>query len=440
MAGSTIDLCDPEFYRSEGMHDAFTWMRANEPVYRDEANELWAVTRHADLLDVERRSDVFVSGRGYRRHWEPSENNMIASDDPVHQEQRRLVSRGFTPKAVRRHEDVLAELIDELLDAIDGPVEVVEALAAQLPARMTARLLGFPEEDWRDLKSWSERLMRLDAQFEDPQIEFDVGLACMEFNQQLMEMVPARRECPVDDLVSDWANAYEHDKVFNETGLFIAGGAETTRTAIAHGLRAFADHPDQWDRPADEPDLVPSAVDEVIRWVTPLNNFFRTAVEDSTIGDQAVAEGDRVILLYPSANRDEAVFDEPFTFDITRRPNPHVAFGYGTHFCIGANFAKYELQPALRRAGQALPPHPCPSPSPTWSPTSSPGPSAPSRSTSPAADHGPSGGDGILGQDRVMGDGGLDAAGLVDAAVGATGLDDFGPTGGGRGWTGWSTR
>ncbi len=339
----TIDLCDPEFYRSAGMHDAFTWMRANEPVYRDDANGLWAVTRHADLLDVERRSDVFVSGRGYRRNWEPTENNMIASDDPVHHEQRRLVSRGFTPKAVRRHEDVLAELIDELLDRIDGEIEVVDALAAQLPARMTARLLGFPEDNWRELKSWSERLMRLDTALEDPTVEMAVGLACMEFNQQLIDMVPARRECPVDDLVSAWANAYEHDKVFNETGLFIAGGAETTRTAIAHGLRAFADHPDQWDRLAAEPELVPSAVDEIIRWVTPLNNFFRTAVEHSTIGEQAVADGDRVILLYPSANRDEAVFEDPFTFDTTRKPNPHVAFGYGTHFCIGANFAKYEL-------------------------------------------------------------------------------------------------
>jgi cytochrome P450 family 142 subfamily A polypeptide 1 len=193
------------------------------------------------------------------------------------------------------------------------------------------------------VKRWSEALMRLDTALEDPEIEIGVGTACMEFNMQLMEMVPARRECPADDLVSAWANAYEHDRVFNETGLFIAGGAETTRTAIAHGLRAFADHPGQWERLRAEPELVPSAVDEVIRWVTPLNNFFRTAVREATIGEQVVAEDDRVILLYPSANRDEAVFDEPFTFDITRRPNPHVAFGYGTHFCVGANFAKYEL-------------------------------------------------------------------------------------------------
>jgi cytochrome P450 len=131
--------------------------------------------------------------------------------------------------------------------------------------------------------------------------------------------------------------------MFNETGLFIAGGAETTRTVIAHGLRTFCDHPDQWELLAAQPDLIPTAVDELIRWVTPLNNFFRTAVEDATIGEQPVVEGDWIILLYPSANRDEAVFDDPFRFDVTRRPNPHVAFGYGTHFCIGANFARFEL-------------------------------------------------------------------------------------------------
>jgi len=341
----TVDLVDPDFYRSAGMHDAFTWMRANEPVYRDEANELWAVTRHADVLDVERRSGVFVSGRGYRRHWEPTENNMIAQDDPQHGVQRRLVNRRFTPRAVRRNEDWLRATIDELLDhaAEAGEIEVIDDLAAQLPARLTARLLGFPEERWRDVKGWSERLMRLDTAPEDPAIEMDVMVACMEFNQLLIELAPEKRSCPADDLVSTWAAEYEHERMFNETGLFIAGGAETTRTAIAHGLRAFCDHPDQWELLAERPELVPTAVDEVIRWVTPLNNFFRTAVADSVIGDQPVADGDRIILLYPSANRDEAVFDDPFTFDVTRSPNPHLAFGFGTHFCIGANLARYEL-------------------------------------------------------------------------------------------------
>lgn len=347
----TVDLCDPAFYRSGGdsaavaMHEAFTWMRAHEPVYRDEANGLWGVTRHADLLDVERRSSVFVSGRGYRRYHEPTENNMIASDDPAHQQQRRLVSRGFTPKAVRRHEGKLIALIDELLApvAAGGEFEVVDGLAAQLPARMTAELLGFPEERWRDVKGWSERLMRLDTAPQDPEVEMGVMVACMEFNQELITLAEERRACPADDLISTWSAEYTHDRLFHETGLFIAGGAETTRTLITHGLRTLCDHPDQWEAVAADPSLVPSAVDEMIRWVTPLNNFFRTAVEDTAIGDQPVAEGDRVILLYPSANRDEAVFDDPFTFDVTRSPNPHVSFGYGTHFCIGANFARYEL-------------------------------------------------------------------------------------------------
>jgi cytochrome P450 len=127
-------------------------------------------------------------------------------------------------------------------------------------------------------------------------------------------------------------------------GLFIAGGAETTRTVIAHGLRILADHPDQWDRMAGDAEVVASGVEELIRWVTPLNNFFRTAVSDARIGDQDVAEGDRIMLVYPSANRDEDVFDDPFTFDVTRSPNPHVAFGFGTHFCIGANLARFELR------------------------------------------------------------------------------------------------
>ena len=175
--------------------------------------------------------------------------------------------------------------------------------------------------------------------------------AISEFVELLGEVVPERRGCPVDDLVSVWVHAdmgdrvgYSDRRLLHETGLFIAGGAETTRTAISHGLRVFADHPEQWDLVAADPSLVPGAVEEVIRWVTPLNNFFRTAAQDGHIGDQPVADGDRVILLYPSANRDEAVFDDPFRFDVTRATNPHLAFGHGTHFCIGANLARFELQ------------------------------------------------------------------------------------------------
>ena len=350
----SVDLLDPAFHQGDP-HPAYTWMRANEPVYRDERNGLWAVSRHADVHDVERRSDVFVSGRGYRSWWSPEENNMIAQDDPGHLAQRRLVSGRFTPRGVREHRTWLEAAIDDLLAPVArrGELEVVGELAAPLPCRLTARLLGFPEDRWADIKGWSERLMRIDAAPSDPSVATGLFEAIGEFAALLGEEVPARAGCPVHeapDLLSVWVNAtaegeplYGPDRLVHETGLFIAGGAETTRTVIAHGLRALADHPDQWDLMAEDPRVVTTGVEELIRWVTPLNNFFRTVARDDAIGGQPVAEGDRVILLYPSANRDEAVFDEPFRFDVTRSPNPHIAFGYGTHFCLGANLARFEL-------------------------------------------------------------------------------------------------
>ena len=351
-----FDLLDPEFYRPNP-HEAYAWMRAHEPVYRDGANGLWAITRHADVLDVERRSDVFLSGPGYRALASPDETNMIAQDDPRHQQQRRLVSRDFTPQAVRTRADEIRALVVELLDEAlaDGPggsgeLEVVDQLAAQLPARLTCRLLGFPEGQWRDLKSWSERLMRLDTMDKDPDVAMGVITACFEFNNRLDDLLAERQGCPMGDLLSTWANAeidgepLDRLSVFHETGLFISGGSETTRTVIAHGLRALCDHPDQWELLAERPDVAPTAVEELLRWVTPLNNFFRTAAVDTQVGGQAIAAGDRVILLYPSANRDEAVFADPFRFDVARNPNHHVAFGYGTHFCLGANLARQTLR------------------------------------------------------------------------------------------------
>jgi cytochrome P450 family 142 subfamily A polypeptide 1 len=328
-------------------------MRAHEPVYRDDANGMWGITRHADLHEVERRNDVFVSSRGYRSFHSPGESNMIAQDDPRHADQRGLVSRRFTPKAVRQHEAWLRSTIDTLLDDFgDDQVEVVDAVAAQLPSRLTAKLLGWDESRWVDIKRWSERLMRLDGIGADQQLAMDVMMTIIEFNTDLTDMLAAGKGCPVHDapdLVTVWANAeidgapLDPESVMHETGLFISGGAETTRTVIARALRTFCDHPDQWEAMADDPTTVPTAVEEMIRWVTPLNNMFRTAAVDTEVGGQAIAAGDRLVLLYPSANRDESVFADPDTFDTTRIPNPHLGFGFGTHFCLGASLARFEL-------------------------------------------------------------------------------------------------
>jgi len=346
-----VDLLDPELYRSNP-HDVWTWMRHNEPVFRDEKNGLWAVTRHADVMDVERRSTVFNSGGSYRAVPEPSESNMIAQDDPRHRQQRMLVQGELTRAAVARRgpeiDALVRELVGECLEA--GTFDVVPAIAAQVAARLTTRLLGFPEEMWPDLKSWSERLMQTDMRHRDEAIGNAFYDANREFLAAMQPIMAERSGCPMHDFMSIWAHAeIDGEKlppasVFHEVGLFIAGGAETTRTAIAHGLREFCDHPGQWDAMAGDPALVDGAVEEVLRWVTPLNNFFRTVRTDDMIGDQPVRAGDRVIMLYPSANRDESVFADPFAFDIRRSPNPHLSFGFGTHLCIGANLARAVLK------------------------------------------------------------------------------------------------
>jgi cytochrome P450 family 142 subfamily A polypeptide 1 len=342
-----VDLLAPGWWVDlDRVHDLFRWARREQPVYR-EANGYWVVTRHADLIDVERRSSVFSSRGAYRANLAPEESNTIALDDPEHLAQRRLVSRRFTPRAVQEHEAYLRDRIGSLLDAVadQGRLEVVHDLAAQLPSRFTAALLGFDEDRWEDLKSWSERLMRTDAIYFDNDALTGVIAAIQEFNPLLQTLSAERKGCPADDLITVWTEAgLDPLTMMHETGLFIAGGAETTRTVIARGLEVLAAHPDQWEAAAADPSLLPGLVEEVIRWVTPLNNMFRQVVTDDRIGDQPVRAGDRVMLAYPSANRDEAVFDDPFRFDIRRDPNPHLAFGQGTHFCVGANLARLELR------------------------------------------------------------------------------------------------
>jgi cytochrome P450 family 142 subfamily A polypeptide 1 len=351
------DLLAPAFYRDiEGMHATFRAMRAAGPVWRDEANGLWAVVHHGPLVDVERRSEVFSSEGCYRSNIAPQEEDMISKDDPRHREQRTLVAPMFTAKAVQRLAPMIGAVVEDLVDGFveHREIEVVDELAAPLPARLTAQLLGFGDEHWPSVRSWSERLMRIDSIFDDEAVMTDMGGAIMEFAALLVPLAEERRASPRDDLVSIWASAelggcpMEQSVMVQETGLFISGGAETTRTVIARGLVELTRHPDQWEAMASDPALVPCAVEELIRWVTPLNNFFRTAVADATIADTRVHAGDRVVLLYPSANRDEAVFADPDMFDIRRDPNPHVAFGFGTHFCLGAFLARLELRMLFR--------------------------------------------------------------------------------------------
>lgn len=357
------NVLDPEFWvELDAMHETFRGLRAQGPLAWDGASALWVAVGHAEILEIERRNEDFVSSQGYRSFDAGGEDNMIALDDPRHAEQRKLISRRFTPKAVRALDPYLTNLITELLDGFvgNGQLEVVSELAAQLPARLTAHLLGFDEDRWDDIKTWSEQMMRYDAALHNEEARAGFVSAVVGFSPPLFDLFDARRGNPTDDIISVWANAelggcpIGRETLVNETGLVISGGAETTRTVIARGLATFAEHPEQWDAMAADPSLVPGAVEELIRWVTPLNNFFRVAAADTTVAGQAIAAGDRIMLAYPSANRDEKVFADPNRFDIRRSPNPHVAFGFGSHFCLGASLARYELNLLFTRLSAAI--------------------------------------------------------------------------------------
>ena len=348
------DLTDPHWWRTDPQDD-YAALRDYDGLWRDEKSGIFLAARHADLLEVERDATTFASradeGGAYRLNPSPGEMTMISQDDPEHLAQRRLINRRFTPRAVRDHTAhytaMVAAMVDRAIDdaRTNGSVEVIDALAAQLPCRVTAELLGFGEERWRDVKDWSERQMRIDQALVDEDIFVSFMASIEEWALVMQEVLPQRAVEPADDIFSDWiANQMAPETMVMETGLLIAGGAETTRTVIAHGLRALADRPDDWEALAADPARIPAAVEEMIRWVTPLNNMFRIATVDTEVAGTKIAAGERVALVYPAANRDPAAFDDPETFDIARDPNPHLSFGHGAHFCLGANLARIEVR------------------------------------------------------------------------------------------------
>jgi cholest-4-en-3-one 26-monooxygenase len=353
MTADHIDLLDPWLWQ-RNPHDVWQELRATQPVYHDKRNGLFAILRHADVLMVERRSDLFPSAHAYRAIPAREESNMIAQDDPGHRAQRMLVQRFFAPGPVAQREPAVRAIVTELIDnALErGTIEVINDLAGQLPARLTCQLMGFPEEHWPKLKEWSERLMRTDMHQRDGHTAVEFMIANQELFEMTKQQVDFRRSSvePPDDLLTVWSSAslngapIDMRTIYHEAGLFVSGGAETTRTTVAHGLHALAEHRDQWERLRAHPELVPTAIEEIFRWVTPLNNMFRVSVARTEVSGTTIGPADRVIMVYPSANRDEAVFDDPYRFDIGRTPNHHLSFGNGPHMCVGAPLARLTMR------------------------------------------------------------------------------------------------
>ncbi|MFL6089910.1 MAG: cytochrome P450 [Aeromicrobium sp.] len=321
-------------------------------------NGFWAVTKHADISAVSKNSKDFSSNEDgaiirfapdmTREQVELQRVMLINQDPPDHTKLRQIISRGFTPRSIGALHDRLvdraANIVDEAVSKGEG--DFVEEVAAELPLQAIADLLGVPQDDRRKLFDWSNSMLAYD----DPEYGGDPEAASIEILGYAMGLADQRRTNPQDDIISKLVTTNRDglgELTDDELGYFVimltVAGNETTRNAITHGMQAFFTHPDQWELwKSERPE---GMVDEVIRWATPVSVFQRTALNDVEVGAQLVKAGDRVGLFYASGNHDEDVFENSLKFDITRNPNPHLAFGgHGAHYCIGANLARLEIK------------------------------------------------------------------------------------------------
>jgi cholest-4-en-3-one 26-monooxygenase len=359
-----IDILDPRLY--DDPWETYRWLRENDPIHRDEKNDLWVVSRHEDVSHVSRNDSLYIAGAGVRPRV-AAPMSIISMDDPEHTRQRRIVSKGFTPRKVRQLTDHMRQITRDILDEISdrGEVDFVADFAIHLPLIVLAELMGLDPDMRLQLQKWSDAMMAGDGHTdpEDP-VLLRATEAFAEFAAHAQQLIDERRDTPRDDLIGLLTGAYDAGELergwdLGETGgladdellmflvLLLVAGNETTRNAITGGLLAFSRFPDEREKLIAHPELIDSAVEEIVRYVSPVLSFIRTVAEDHEYKGVRFADGDRILMLYQSANRDERVFDDPDRFRIDRNPNPHLGFGIGTHYCLGANLARAEIHVAF---------------------------------------------------------------------------------------------
>jgi cytochrome P450 family 142 subfamily A polypeptide 1 len=356
-----ISLLAGEFYANDP-HDAWAWMREHAPVYYDERWDVWALTRHADIRAAERDPETFSNARGIRPHTYPLPM-MISMDDPEHLKRRKLVNRGFTPRRVRDHEADIRRISDYIIDRVceRGECDFVWDIAAPLPLILIGEMLGFPAESYEDLLRWSDDMIK-GTTSTDPVALQHAHEAAEEFAEFQLRIVADRRANPTDDLISALVHAevdgerLDDQSLIEEGRLLLIGGDETTRHVLTGGMHALIEHPDERAQlAADYAATVDTAVEEMLRWVTPIKNMNRTTTREVELLGEHIPAGAQVLLMFESANRDDAVFKDPGRFDVDRDPNDHLAFGFGAHFCLGNALARIELRVMFERLFARLP-------------------------------------------------------------------------------------
>jgi cholest-4-en-3-one 26-monooxygenase len=381
MTLDTIDIINPDLFVQRGYpHEEWTLLRREAPVYWYERPNIvpsfWAITRHADLIEVSRRPDLFNSVPPDRplfvfkrdpnqpRTEEAVFHTLLTMNPPEHGAYRGVVNKRFTPNAIGKLRDQIEDVTTAVLDDVVQRTECdfVTEVAAKLPLAVISEMFGIPRKDWdRMFRLSNEMIAAEDEEFHRTEsIRDNVERARMDFFEYFSGLIADRQKSPRDDLSTALTHATVNGApmpLFEQLSYFallIIAGNETTRNAITGGLHALVEHPDQWRLLRNDLSLIPTATDEILRWVSPVVQFTRIATRDTVLRGQSIRAGDFLGLFYPSANRDEEVFADPFRFDVTRSPNPHLAFGIGEHYCLGANLARLELQVMFRQLMERL--------------------------------------------------------------------------------------
>jgi cytochrome P450 len=358
-------LADPKSYTDEArLHAGLAYLRANDPVSWVEVEDFapfWVITKHADIMEIERANDIFTNApRPVLMNREADEQQaavgirtLIHTDDPLHRDLRAIGANWFRPKAMRalkdRAEELAKRFVDRMVDV--GPeCDFVQQVAVNYPLYVLMSMLGVPEKDFDSMLRWTQEMFgNDDEEFQRGKSKEEQMAALLEMFQYFTEVTASRRANPTEDLASAIANATIDGEPLSDIdtvsyyAIVAAAGHDTTSASIAGGMLALLENPDQLTRLQNDMSLMPLAVEEMIRWTTPVKEFMRTAQQDYEIRGTTISRGESVLLSYISGNRDEEVFDDPFTFDVGRDPNKHIAFGYGVHFCLGAALARLEV-------------------------------------------------------------------------------------------------
>jgi cytochrome P450 family 142 subfamily A polypeptide 1 len=356
-----IGLTDGTFYGGDPF-PAFAWMRENAPAYFDESSGVWGITRYADIKEISKDPDTFSNAGGIRPDSDALPM-MIDTDAPEHVRRRRLVSEGFTPGRIRESEAGIRTICDAIIDQVceAGSADFVRDIAAPLPMIVIGNMLGVAPEARDDLLRWSDDMLKALGS-PDPGAMDRAAMAAMEYTEYITAVAEQRRrDNKSDDLIGTLVHAeidgdrLDESSLIYESLLILIGGDETTRHVISGGMYELLCHPDQFAELTADRSLMPKAVEEMLRWVSPIKNMARQMTRDVEFEGETLRQGQKLLLLYPSANRDERMFDRPEEFDIGRTPNDHMAFGFGSHFCLGNRLARMELTVMFERLLDRLP-------------------------------------------------------------------------------------